>query len=85
MEDRPKHPKYGDPLSGSTQWVDGVPFYPYRRGIGTYIRVSHDGRIAIYNSGRIGSTFTCLVDDKPLPKKFRKFETAAKAGREALS
>lgn len=80
VKGRPRHPQYGAALGGATQTVDGVEFYPYRRGIGLYIRVSQDGRIAICEVGKTGSSFHCSVDGLALPKKFRLFATAAAAG-----
>lgn len=90
----PAHPRWGAALSGAPKIVDGVTFYPYRTGVNRYVRSDGD-RIEIF--GAHGESKIVRVDGEsiysprkpgylgvPRVKRFRKFETAARAGIAAL-
>jgi hypothetical protein len=74
------HPDYGAPLGGRPYTVDGATFRPYRTGISRYTRVDDSFRVEIWPAGAIGSIFRARVDGEFLPTRYRKFETAARAG-----
>lgn len=85
-DDRPTHPRYGKALGGQPYDVDGVVFWPFRYGIGRYVRATTDGRISIFDTTP-GGDATAYVDgvfipspaDGRKPRRFRLFERAAQA------
>lgn len=78
----PKHPIYGACLGGSPWDVDGVTFYPYRRRIGSYVRVSKDFRIEVWANSS-ANTYCSRLDGKTIGVRFRSQETAARAAIKA--
>jgi len=70
-EGREPHPKYGAPLGGKPETIDGVTFRPYRRGISLYVRVSDDFRIEVFTRHNTGTTYFALVDGVNMGRDFR--------------
>lgn len=72
------HPVYGEPLGGNPYHIEGVTFRPYKRGTGSYARVSDDFRIMVY-SPHPTLTYRAVVDGVEIPTRFRSQQTAFRA------
>lgn len=83
MSERPTHPKYGKALSGAPYTVHNVTFWPYRRGVNLYVRVSEDRRIEVFDQR--GHTMAVTVDGETVPGKFRTRETAVAAALKIIA